>query len=280
MNIVINNAIKADIFVSLFQHISKFTENVNLMFETDRFYMQSMNTAHVVILEICLPKEWFDVYEIEGGGSLKIGINTALFYKVLKKREKTQQIHICYQNTTNDKLQFFFTMNVNASSSSSSIDESNNTKKKEEVFDKDFEIPLVDVEEEILSIPDMEYQAELSLSTDKFANLISQLKDFGETLEIQCSEDKITLSAHSCENGKMITRILIEDLTEFSIEENENIQMEFALRYLYDICLYQKLSKLVELKISKDFPIRIIYPLGVEKDATFLFYLAPKMQET
>lgn len=277
MNIIINNAIKADIFVSLFQHISKFTENVNLMFETDRFYMQSMNTAHVVILEICLPKEWFDIYEIEGG-SLKIGINTALFYKVLKKREKTQQINICYQNTTNDKLQFFFTTNVN-SSSLSSIDESNNTKKKDEVFDKDFEIPLVDVEEEILSIPDMEYQAELSLSTDKFANLISQLKDFGETLEIQCSEDKITLSAHSCENGKMITRILIEDLTEFSIEENENIQMEFALRYLYDICLYQKLSKLVELKISKDFPIRIMYPLGVEKDATFLFYLAPKMAE-
>lgn len=279
MNIVINNAIKADIFVSLFQHISKFTENVNLMFETDRFYMQSMNTAHVVILEICLPKEWFDIYEIEGG-SLKIGINTALFYKVLKKREKTQQINICYQNATNDKLQFFFTTNIqSSSSSSSSIDETNNTKKKDEVFDKDFEIPLVDVEEEILSIPDMEYQAELSLSTDKFANLISQLKDFGETLEIQCSEDKITLSAHSCENGKMITRILIEDLTEFSIEENENIQMEFALRYLYDICLYQKLSKLVELKISKDFPIRIMYPLGVEKDATFLFYLAPKMAD-
>ena len=277
MNIVINNAIKADIFVSLFQHISKFTENVNLMFETDRFYMQSMNTAHVVILEICLPKEWFDVYEIGKEGSLKIGVNTALFYKVLKKREKSQQINICYQNSTNDRLQFFFTTNI-SNSTSSSIDEST-SKKKEEVFDKDFEIPLVDVEEEMLSIPDIEYQAELSLSTDKFANLISQLKDFGETLEIQCSEDKITLSAHSCENGKMITRILIEDLTEFSIEENENIQMEFALRYLYDICLYQKLSKLVELKISKDFPIRIMYPLGVEKDATFLFYLAPKMAD-
>jgi len=237
-----------------------------------------MNTAHVVILEICLPKEWFDVYEIGKEGSLKIGVNTALFYKVLKKREKSQQINICYQNSTNDRLQFFFTTNI-SNSTSSSIDEST-SKKKEEVFDKDFEIPLVDVEEEMLSIPDIEYQAELSLSTDKFANLISQLKDFGETLEIQCSEDKITLSAHSCENGKMITRILIEDLTEFSIEENENIQMEFALKYLHDICLYQKLSKLVELKISKDFPIRIMYSLGVEKDATFLFYLAPKMQDT
>jgi proliferating cell nuclear antigen len=275
MNIIIKNTTKADIFVSLFQYISKFTENMNLMFETDRFYMQSINTSHVVILEICLPKEWFDVYEIQEG-PVTIGVHTSLFYKVLKKREKTQQIHFCYKGTDKDRLEFYFTTNeiVHVTEEKESI----KSKKEDElIFDKDFEIPLINIEEELLSIPNMDYQAELSLSTDKFANLISQLKDFGETLEIECSEDKITLSAHSSENGKMITRILIEDLTEFSIEENEIIQMEFALKYLYDICLYQKISKTIEIKISKDFPMRIMYPLGIEQDATFLFYLAPKM---
>ena len=296
MNIVIKNTVKADIFVSIFQYISKFTENMNLMFEKDRFYMQSINTSHVVILEICLPKEWFDIYDIEE--TYTIGVNTSLFYKVLKKREKIQQINICY-TSGGDRLQFFFT-----------TDNKHVSKKEDElIFDKDFEIPLMNMEEELLSIPEIDYQAELSLSTDKFANLICQLKDFGETLEIECSEDKIILSAHSSENGKMITRILIEDLTEFSIEENEIIQMEFALKYLYDICLYQKISKFVELKISKDFPMRIMFPLGNGNDAnhandandanhvndandnnddannvntnnaTFLFYLAPKMSD-
>lgn len=278
MNIVIKNPIKADIFVSLFQYISKFTENMNLMFEKDRFYMQTINTSHVVILEICLPKEWFDVYEI-AEGSLNIGVNTALFYKVLKKREKTQQIQIQYNGKVDDRLQFFFTT-CNTEIEYENKSEDKKAKKDEDlIFDKDFEIPLIDIEEELLSIPSMDYQAELSLSTDKFANLIGQLKDFGETLEIECSEDKITLSAHSSENGKMITRILIEDLTEFAIEENEKIQMEFALKYLYDICLYQKISKTIEIKISKDFPMRILYPLGAEQDATFLFYLAPKMAD-
>ena len=277
MNIVIKNANKADIFVSIFQYISKFTENMNLMFEKDRFYMQTINTSHVVILEICLPKEWFDIYEI-GDQTHSIGVNTSLFYKVLKKREKSQQINICYNvNGNSDRLQFFFT----STGEEDNVDDNTDKKKKEDelIFDKDFEIPLMDIDEELLSIPNMDYQAELSLSTDKFANLINQLKDFGETLEIQCSEEKITLSAHSSENGKMMTRILIEDLTEFSIEENEIIQMEFALKYLHEICLYQKISKLVELKISKDFPMRIMYPLGNENDATFLFYLAPKMAE-
>jgi len=290
MNIIIKNQMKADIFVSIFQYISKFTENMNLMFQTDRLYMQSINTSHVVILELSLPKEWFDIYEISEN-SLILGVNTTLFYKVLKKREKNQQIKMCYNNTANntsmsDRLQFFFSADKDKDKDK---DEDKKTKKEDElIFDKDFEIPLFDIDEELLSIPDIDYQAELSLSTDKFANLISQLKDFGETLEIECSEDKIILSSHSSENGKMITRILIEDLTEFSIEENEIIQMEFALKYLYDICLYQKISKFVELKISKDFPMRIMFPLGSDTDdatnetstnATFLFYLAPKMSD-
>jgi proliferating cell nuclear antigen len=251
---------------------------MNLMFEKERFYMQTMNTSHVVILEICLPKEWFDVYEIVEG-SLNIGVNTALFYKVLKKREKTQQIQIQYNGKVDDRLQFFFTTCTQEIEYENKSEDKKTKKDDDLIFDKDFEIPLIDIEEELLSIPSMDYQAELSLSTDKFANLISQLKDFGETLEIECSEDKITLSAHSSENGKMITRILIEDLTEFAIEENEKIQMEFALKYLYDICLYQKISKTIEIKISKDFPMRILYPLGAEQDATFLFYLAPKMAD-
>ena len=110
MNIIIKNPSKADIFVSIFQYISKFTENMNLMFEKERFYMQTINTSHVVILEICLPKEWFDIYEIEDETN-SIGVNTALFYKVLKKREKSQQINICYNNgnENSDILQFFFT---------------------------------------------------------------------------------------------------------------------------------------------------------------------------
>jgi proliferating cell nuclear antigen len=280
MNIIINNPIKADIFVALFQYISKFTENMNLMFENDRFYMQSINTSHVVILEICLPKEWFDVYEIVEK-SLVIGVNTALFYKVLKKREKTQQIKMKHDKSTEDRLQFFFTActHMNEIECENKLDDKKEkTKNDDLIFDKDFEIPLIDIEEELLSIPNIEYQAELSLSTDKFSNLISQLKDFGETLEIECSEDKIILSSNSSENGKMITRILIEDLTEFSIEENEVIQMQFALKYLYDICLYQKISKTIDIQISKDFPMRIMYPLGIEKNATFLFYLAPKME--
>ena len=271
--------IKADLFVAIFQHIPKFTDHLNLMFEKERMFVQAINSSHVVILEIYLPKEWFTKYESNG---TTIGVNASLFYKVLKQREKSQMVRICCEEENKDSMKFFFTGG-----------------KDKTIFDKEFEMPLIDIDVELLEIPHIVHQAELSLSTEKFANLISQLKEFGDSLEITCSEEKISLCSHSSENGKMRTEINIDDLEEFSIDEGENIHMEFALRYLHDICQYQRLTKRIELKISADFPMMILYRLGDSLDIEDLpderteeivpssiwnaprmvFYLAPKMND-
>lgn len=268
---------KTDIFVAIFQHISKFTEHMNLMFEKERLFVQAINTSHIVILEIYLPREWFSKYETDG---CKIGVNSALFYKVLKKREKTQTIYISCAST-NDKMHFHF------------------TGPDKTIFDKQFEMPLIDLDTEILDIPHIVHQAEFSLSTEKFANLVSQLKEFGDNLEIACSEEKIALCSHSSENGKMGAEISIDDLEEFSIDEGEKLRIDFSLRYLHDICQYQRLTKRVEIKLSADFPMMILYRLGDALDAEDLpdertdeiissstwkaprmvFYLAPKVSE-
>jgi proliferating cell nuclear antigen len=277
MNLEIIESGKADIFIAIFQHISKFTEHMNLIFQTDRLYVQAINSSHIVILEIYLPKEWFTKYE---ASNTKIGVNAALFYKVLKKREKTQNIFIHCDNDTKDTMKFHFT----------------GTDKT--IFDKQFEMPLIDLDTELLEIPHIVHQAEFSLSSDKFASLVSQLKEFGDSLEFECSEEKIALCSHSSENGKMWTEINIDDLEEFSIDEGEKIRIEFALKYLHDICQYQRLTKRIEIKISTDFPMMIMYRLGDSLDAELsdertdeiilssswnaprmVFYLAPKVND-
>jgi hypothetical protein len=124
------------------------------------------------------------------------------------------------------------------------------------------------------------------------------LKEFGDNLEIECSEAKIVLCSHSSENGKMMTEIDIDDLDEFSIDEGENIRIDFALKYLHDICQYQRLTKRIEIKISQNFPMMIMYRLGDSLDVELpdertdeiissslwnaprmVFYLAPKIIE-
>jgi len=257
MNITINSTGKAEIFGLLFQYIRLFTEHINVTFDKEKMFMQSMDSARVSVFELSLPSTWFDEYEHNSAASITLGIPATMLFKILNTRDKSQNIQIIY-NEDDDKLF------VNFSSNNTSI------------FNKRFELPLIDLECELMTIPDTESEAEFSIDSTNFANLINQLKIFGDTIEIHCTEDKIILHSISIEAGKMLVDINIDDLTEYSITEGEVMKLSFSLSMLHNICMYNKLSKDVEIHLIKDFPMKIIYALD-DDNAHFTFYLAPKI---
>jgi len=100
----------------------------------------------------------------------------------------------------------------------------------------------------------------------------------------------------------MLTSIPIEDLSEYAIEDGEKIVSEFALKYLHEICSYKSISKQVEISLSRDFPMRILFRLGgssttsspspkgevegegegeekVDVEPKLLIFIAPKMAD-
>ena len=124
MEIEIHNNVHAEAFSSIFQHIKLFTEHINLTFEKERLYMQSMDSGNITIVELNLPNTWFDKYSIKS--NIILGINASIFHKVLSIREKGQQIRLLVDKKRNDKLIVEFTGSTNES------------------FNKSFELPLMD----------------------------------------------------------------------------------------------------------------------------------------
>lgn len=259
MNLVIQNPQKADCFASIFQHIKVFTEQINIFFEKEKMYIQSMDHSRVSIFEINIPAEWFDTYTHDAASTLKIGISAPIFHRILNAREKTQQMNLVFDTKDEDKMFVHFT----------------GVSKSE--FDKHFEVPLMDIDNEVMCIPDMEYDVEFALLSSNFANIINQLKMFGDDLEIECSEEKIMLASKSQEHGKMFVEIKIDDLTSFAINEGETIHINFSLNYLHNICLYNKLAKEMDIKICKNAPLKIVYNL--QDGANMVFFLAPRMSD-
>lgn len=250
MNILLNDTTKADTFCSLFQHIKLFTDHVNISFSPERFYMQCMDQSHVAILEIAIPANWFNEYTpATPDTSVTIGVNTVSLYRILSSREKGQQLSIIYEEETPDRLQIHLTSN------------------NKNEFDKHFEMPLIEIDTDTMEIPAIEYQAELSLASTQFAGIINQLKMFGDTLDIQCSEEKIVMASNSIEQGKMFVEINIDDLSLFAIEEGESLELSYSLTYLHHICMYNKLAKEVAVKFSNSYPMQVMYIFGSGKDA-------------
>jgi proliferating cell nuclear antigen PCNA len=260
MNILIQQPQKAEQFSMLFQHIKLFTDHINMMFEKDQLFIQCMDGARVAIMELRIPSTWFDAYSHSSESTITIGASSSMLFKILSSREKTQQMEILYSLEDSDKLCIHQT--------------SENTSE----FDKRFEIPLMEIDSETMDIPVKDHQAEITLSASHFASIVSQLKMFGDTMEIQCSEEKIMLVSNSQNQGKMFVEIRIEDVTSFAIEEGEQLELSYSLAYLHNMCLYHKLTKEIELKFSKDFPMQLVYPLGMD-GASLSFYLAPKIDD-
>ena len=186
-----------------------------------------------------------------------------MLFKILNTRERVQEILIKYSSLENDKLFLEFTCNKTVGNFTFIT------------FDKRFELPLMEINCELMQIPDTNSDADLSINSGVFALLINQLKQFGETIEIQCNEDKITLASISQESGKMTVDIGIDDITAFSITEGENMKLSFALSMLHNICMYNKISKEVDIFLTANFPMKLVYNLV--DDASYTFYLAPKI---
>jgi len=267
IDILIENSAKVDVFTTLFQSLKSFSEHTNVQFDNERMYIQTMDTARISILEISLPTKWFCKYKCVQ--TVVLGMNASVMYKILSSKDKNQSIRLQY-TSGEDKLNIHMC-------SPEGIDNAG--------FDRYFEAPLMDIESEYMTIPEIEYQMEMSLPSSIFSTLIHQLRGFGESLDIHCNEDNIRFTANTQESGSMSVDIRMDDLIEFSIEEECQLDMSFGLQFLQPVCSYSKISKTVNVKIHSEYPIRIEYPLhligtNTETDSGYIhFFLAPKIKD-
>ena len=267
LDILLENLTKVDAFTTLFQSLKSFSEHTNIQFDNERMYIQTMDSARISILEISLPTKWFCKYKCDV--SVVLGINASIIYKILSSKEKNQSIRLQYKSG-GDKLNIHMCSPEGVSASG---------------FDRHFEAPLMDIEDEYLNIPTIEYQMEMSLPSAIFSTMIHQLRGFGESLDIRCNEDNIRFTANTQESGSMSVDIRMDDLIEFSIEEGCQLDMSFGLQFLQSVCSYSKISKTVNVKIHSEYPIRIEYPLyligqNTEVECGYIhFFLAPKIKD-
>lgn len=266
MKLTIQDSDKCMIFSELFAHIKNLNPTVTIHFMDDFFFIKDIDINHVALYEIKLSKEWFDEYIVEPDDQKTISIVSEFIHKVMNIRDSEQNI-IWECNESSDKLDINFTSN------------SSNSSKNKMSFDKFFELPIMDINKDTLDIPEIDYDVDMMIPTSIFATIMSQLEVFDESVEFQCSEDKIVLTALSMEGNKMVTQIPVDSLNEYSIisELEEPIKLKYSLLYIHKFTNFHKISDVLEINIGREYPIQFKYTIN---DTSFArFFLAPKIDD-
>ena len=247
-------------FVSLLQVLKSCTTQLNLEFCSDCLIIQGMDKSHVCLFDIRLDATWFDQYEKDSDDIGNIGVVTTIFTTILTSYGTNDMI-LSYEGNAE-------TLDIELSKSS------DNKKPIQGAYDCHYKIPIIDIQYDKLGIPEMEYEAECTISAYVLNDILTKMSLFGERIRFTCQEETFVLTSEG-ENGEMSVNVPTEQLEEYCISEGETIEVDYSLTYLHKMIVTTKLSGNIVLYFTKDMPLKIQYDLG--KDSQVLFYLAPKI---
>ena len=262
MKIQISDKKKKEIFVSLFSVLKNCSSLISAKIDTEYIHIQGMDKSHICLFNVKINSKWFTKYDIEK--STKLCFDTNIFHSIISTKSDNQDLIIMIDDDNEDILHINF------------ITQDKDKECKKSEFKKTFKMPLADYDYDEMIIPTVDYDAEFSLSSKHVTDIFSQLNNFGSDIIIKCSQEDISLTTNGV-SGEMQVDIPINDLSSYSIVEDEEIILTYCLTYINKMCITNKLSSDIEFSLSNDCPMKISYDLG--DDSSIVFFIAPKLND-
>ena len=261
MRIEIQDTEKCESFISIFKHLKNFTDKVCIFIDEDKMYLQGMDDSHVCVYELFLQGSWFDVWSPEFNNTMehRFGIYLPIFNKMLNIWTNLHTIKL--ESQEGDNLDIHITSKI-----------------EKGAFNNIFALPLMDIEVDCLTIPETEYEVDIIMKSSQFKSTLDSLSQFSETLDISCDDKKLLLKSNSTE-GSMKVEIDMENIELLAVVEGETVESSFAIKYITHMCQFHKLSSNVEIHMSPELPIQLIYNIGNDEKNKMRFYLAPKISD-
>jgi proliferating cell nuclear antigen PCNA len=266
MNIQLTDPTNIQRFSNLFRYLQFISDHITLEFSPDKLFVQGIDQSHACLFEIVIKKSWFDVYNVTS--THVISLSCSFVYRVLNTIEDTHIINMSYQ--AGDDLLSLSLLSDNA-----------------HIINKYFELPLINICYDKISLPTCEYQVDFTINSRLIASLVDQLSQFDEQLKIICNEEHIYMESSGVE-GKMRAEISFDDLDEYSIEEpsedtSNTVICCFNLKQFKDMCAFYRISENVTVNLHKDKPIELDFvinsPDTEDNMLSIKLFLSPRIVE-
>jgi proliferating cell nuclear antigen len=238
-------------------------KDINLDCSEDGISVQAMDGSHVALVSLCLKsgdKGAFESFRCDRQQS--IGVSTESLAKILKLCSNEDKVKFVVEENADHIVFTFENFDTNKST--------------------DFELKMLDIENEALGIPEQEYTTEIDMPSKEFANIVRDVSVFGDTVTMNVSKGVVKFQvAGDIGKGNISLKPRESVKEEFCvvIRVEEPIVLSFALRYLNSFAKAAPLSDKVKLQISDGVPMVVSFTLENEDKGHLNFFLAPKIDD-
>ncbi|KAI7889337.1 proliferating cell nuclear antigen [Mucor mucedo] len=248
---------QAKLLKSLLEAVRELVTECNFECNDSGIALQAMDNSHVALVAMLLRSDGFDPYRCDR--NLPLGINLASLSKILKCA-RNDDILTIKADDNGDVLSLVF--------------ESKDSEKISE-----YDLKLMDIDSEHLGIPETSYEAVVSMSSVRFAEIVRDLQGLSDSVNIECTKEGIKFSADG-EIGKgsitlKANSTVDKDDDATIIELQQSVSMTFSIKYLVNFTKATPLSTRVTLNLSAEVPLLVDYKL--DNLGYVRYYLAPKI---
>ncbi|GAA6030930.1 hypothetical protein NBRC10512_005805 [Rhodotorula toruloides] len=164
---------QAELLKKILDAVKELVTDANFDCSDEGIKLQAMDNSHVALVSLNLAKTGFSEYRCDRDMSL--GVSLASLQKIVKCAGNNDILTLRADESV-DVLALLF-----------------EAKHADRVGE--YEMKLMDIDQEHLGIPDTVYDAEIDLPATEFARIIRDLKELGESVKIEVSKEGVRFSA-------------------------------------------------------------------------------------
>ncbi|HLD58762.1 MAG TPA: proliferating cell nuclear antigen (pcna) [archaeon] len=220
--------------------ISSFISEGNFHFSDSGIFFKAIDPSQVILVDFSLPKSIFDSYEIEPS---LVGVDLVELSKIMNRA------------MPEDKL-------------SMTLSESELFLSLEGELSRNFSLPLIDINEEEINIPEVKFDARVEINSRILKETLKDAALFGSSVVFKIKNN--SLAIESVGNGGTL-KTTIKQAKLASVKTNAEVTSKYSLNFLQNIVKEADLDKKILLELKSDAPMKISYAIG---PSTIQFRLA------
>ena len=239
----------------LVESLKEVLTDINIYFDNNGFKIMTMDNARVALVYVRLLKDNFEDYYCEN--KQMCGINMIYFFKLLKTVSNNDVLTIFIRKSNMNELGIRI-----------------ENKEKNTVMESF--LKMLDISEEKLEIPDIQYDSVISMPSVDLQKYCRDLSVISSQVNISSVDCKFILEANGDFASQKISIGEAQNGLIFS-KKNQNVSETFDLKYLNSFTKSTNLCSTVEIFLKLNYPLVIEY--NVANLGKLQFCLAPKVRE-
>lgn len=234
-----------DIFKSCFDAVSNIVDEVTIHIDTDGVRLKAINRGHTLFVKMNLKRSLFTEFACDE--PTFISIDTVELMKVLKRGKGKDKLSL---SLSDDNCNLIVALGG--------------------IYERVFNIRLIDVDYETPTLPEMDYTAHVDMRTDLFKERMGDVELYSKNVYFTVKDDVFTVSTDGDFGGFK---------SEYSgVDVNGNGKSKYSLVKINEMLKASKLSESTIINFGNDIPLKVDFNL-LGDDGGISFLLAPMLEE-